>query len=97
MVGPHFEALDEGVLLMPLDSRYTQVGFNLISVQVCSRIDCFSSLANIFGEIAVAGFYVCLMKSEVNGLENCRAVNRVCCGGGGTPLNVNNIQFSSIW
>ena len=24
-----------GVLLVPLDSRYTQVGFNIISVQVC--------------------------------------------------------------
>ena len=29
-----FEALVEGVLMAPLDSRYTQVGFNLISVQV---------------------------------------------------------------
>ena len=34
-MGAHFEALDEGVLLVPLDPRYTQVGFNLISVQVC--------------------------------------------------------------
>ena len=33
-VGVHFEALNEGVLVAPLDSRYTQVGFNLISVQV---------------------------------------------------------------
>ena len=32
-MGAHFEALDEGVLLVPLDTRYTQVGFNLISVQ----------------------------------------------------------------
>ena len=31
----HFEAPDEGVLLVPLDPRYIQVGFNLISVQVC--------------------------------------------------------------
>ena len=31
----HFEALDEGVLLVSLDPRYTQVGFNLIYVQVC--------------------------------------------------------------
>ena len=35
-MGAHFEALDEGVLLVPLDPRYTQVGFNLISVQVCT-------------------------------------------------------------
>ena len=34
-VGAYFEALDEGVLLVPLDPRYTQVGFNLVSVQVC--------------------------------------------------------------
>ena len=34
-MGAHFEALDEGVLLVPLDPRYTQVGFNLVSVQVC--------------------------------------------------------------
>ena len=31
----HFEALDEGVLLVPLDPRYTQFGSNLTSVQVC--------------------------------------------------------------
>ena len=33
-MGAHFEALDVGVLMALLDSRYTQVGFNLISVQV---------------------------------------------------------------
>ena len=39
-MGTNFEALDEGVLLVPLDPRCTQVGFHLISVQavyVCSR------------------------------------------------------------
>ena len=36
-VEPHFEALDEGTLVVPLDSRYTQVGFNVISVQVCGK------------------------------------------------------------
>ena len=35
-VGSHFEALDEGVLLVPLDPRCTQVGFNLIFVHVCN-------------------------------------------------------------
>ena len=34
-MGAHFKALDEGVLLVPLDPMYTQVGFNLVSVQVC--------------------------------------------------------------
>ena len=34
-VGAHFEALHERVLLVCLDPRYTQVGFNLVSVQVC--------------------------------------------------------------
>ena len=33
-VGAHFEALNEPVLMAPSDSRYTQVGFNLFSVQV---------------------------------------------------------------
>ena len=33
-VGAHFEALNEPVLKAPSDSRYTQVAFNLISVQV---------------------------------------------------------------
>ena len=33
-VGAYFEALDDGVLLVPLDPRYTRVGFNLVSVQV---------------------------------------------------------------
>ena len=37
-MGVHFEALDEGVLLVPLDPRYTQVGLNLVSVQVCNHI-----------------------------------------------------------
>ena len=32
--GACFEALIEGVLIAPLDSRYTQVGSNFISVQV---------------------------------------------------------------
>ena len=32
-VGAHFEALIEGFLMAALDSRYTQVGFNLIYVQ----------------------------------------------------------------
>ena len=36
-VGAHFKALDEGVLLVSLDSRYTQVGFNIISVQMWIR------------------------------------------------------------
>ena len=35
----HFEALDEGVHLVPLDTRYTQVGFNLISVQVSTLLN----------------------------------------------------------
>ena len=33
-VGAHFKALLEDDLMAPLDSRYTQVGFNLTSVQV---------------------------------------------------------------
>ena len=36
--GAWFEALTKGVLIAPLDSRYTQVGFNLISVKVCQYI-----------------------------------------------------------
>ena len=34
-MGACVEALTESVLMAPLDSRYTQVGFNLIPVQVC--------------------------------------------------------------
>ena len=37
-MGARFEALIEGVLMTPLDFKYTQVGFNLISVQVCSGL-----------------------------------------------------------
>ena len=33
-VGARFKAFREGVLLVLLNPRYTQVGFNLISVQV---------------------------------------------------------------
>ena len=41
MVGAYFEALNKGVLMVPLDSRYTQVGFNFISVQVRVRRNLF--------------------------------------------------------
>ena len=34
-----FEGLYEGVLLVLLDPRYTQVGFNLVSVQVCEATE----------------------------------------------------------
>ena len=34
-VGSPFKALIEGILMAALDSRYTQVGFNLVSVEVC--------------------------------------------------------------
>ena len=34
-VGSHFKALDEGDLVATLDSRYTQVGLNFASAQVC--------------------------------------------------------------
>ena len=34
-MGAHFEALDKGVLLVPLDPSYTQVGFNLIRGLMC--------------------------------------------------------------
>ena len=37
-MGVHFEALDEGVLLVPLVPSYTQVGFNLVSVKVWKSI-----------------------------------------------------------
>ena len=38
-MGAHFEALDEDVLLVPLDPRYTHVGFNLVSVQVWDALN----------------------------------------------------------
>ena len=31
-VGAHFEPLDEGVFVAPLDPRYTEIGFDLVSV-----------------------------------------------------------------
>ena len=42
-MGAHFEALDEGVLLVPSDPRYTPVGFNLVCVQVCGSTVQFDS------------------------------------------------------
>ena len=38
-MGAHFEALNEGILVVPLDPRYTQVEFNPIYVQVCGVND----------------------------------------------------------
>ena len=60
-MGAHFEALDEGVLLVPLDPRYTQVGFNLMSVQVCHYITFlfFSSPFQSFEHVLIESlFYV---------------------------------------
>ena len=37
-VGAHFKALDDGVLMAPMDSWYTQVRFNHVSVQVCMSL-----------------------------------------------------------
>ena len=34
-MGAHFEAFTDGILVTPLEPRYTQIGFNLISDQVC--------------------------------------------------------------
>ena len=61
-MGAHFEALDEGVLRVPLDPRYTQVGFNLISVQVClnKTISCFQMSVvydSLFSQKAEVDFY----------------------------------------
>ena len=42
-MGAHFEVLDEGVLLVPLDPRYTQVRFNLVSVQVCADFSLYKA------------------------------------------------------
>ena len=33
--GGSLRSSNESVLMAPLDSRYTQVGFNLVSVQAC--------------------------------------------------------------
>ena len=46
--GAHFKALSEPVLMAPLDSRYTQVGFNVISVQVCLSMGRFFSFELTF-------------------------------------------------
>ena len=42
-VGAHFEAPDEIIIVAPLDSWYTQVGFNLICFQVWLLLFCASS------------------------------------------------------
>ena len=34
-VGAHFKALNEPLIMAPSNSRYTQVGFKLLFVQVC--------------------------------------------------------------
>ena len=51
-MGAHFEALDERALLVPLDPRYTQVGFNLLPVQVCYVLEVWCilvfSLCNVY-------------------------------------------------
>ena len=57
-MGAHFEALDEGVLLVPLDPRYTQVGFNLISVQVCIGDDLDSSRHRQYLVLVLIGHWV---------------------------------------
>ena len=50
-MGAHFEAFDGGVLLVPLDPRYTQVGFNIISVQVCNGITLLAANNSLINEL----------------------------------------------
>ena len=50
-MGAHFEALDEGVLLVPFDSRFTQVGFNVISVEVCLTNIMATNCMGLFPEL----------------------------------------------
>ena len=40
-MGAGSDAFTEGVFMAPLDSRYTQVGFYFISVQVCLFLESF--------------------------------------------------------
>ena len=59
-VGAHFEALDEGDLMASLDSRYTQVGFNLLSVQVC-LVDFFNCFNFLFFSPVWKGVLLCYL------------------------------------
>ena len=52
-MGAHFKAIDEGVLVAPLDSRYTQVGFNLTRVQLCQRLFFLASIYKYSSDILV--------------------------------------------
>ena len=47
-MGAHFEGLNEPVLMAPSDSRYTKVGFNLFSVQVCKMLTFFMTKSSLF-------------------------------------------------
>ena len=53
-VGGSFKALNKGVLLVPLDSRYTQIGFNIVFVQVCVTVNkvCYSKCLSKTFDIA---------------------------------------------
>ena len=65
-MGPHHKALDEGVRMVPLDYRYTKVGFSLVSVQVC---DCFFFVCVIFH--GIYGRCVKMFKSASGQLVVC--------------------------
>ena len=54
--GAHFEILIEGVLMAPLDSRCTQVGFNLISVQVCKPFQFRPTLLSLYSDLKVKDY-----------------------------------------
>ena len=52
-LGGYFKALDEVVLMAPLDSRYTQVRFNHVYLQLCdcvvlSKCQNFNSSVSVF-------------------------------------------------
>ena len=72
-MGAHFEALDEGVLLVPLDPRYTQIGFNLISVQVCYSITQLVTLSFV-DPLFARNFFQAQYRQDVSTFNSCMSL-----------------------
>ena len=66
-MGAHFETLIEGVLMALLDFRYTQVGFNLISVLVCKLTNFMVLVSESESTTLMQGFSIGI-ESEHSGI-----------------------------
>ena len=98
-MGAHFEALIEGVLMASLDSRYTQVGFNFISVQVCILLKQVLRNFLVLPEYSYVGAFLPKIYHVVfrSGLSAAMSLSHFSAGGLVTAVAPVVIENNGLW